>query len=66
LIHGTADVNVPFEISQRYYAIARAKGDSVELIALEGAGHFEIVDPRTREWQVVLDATTHLLQRRQV
>ncbi len=63
LIQGTADANVPFEISQRYYDAARAKGDRAELIALDGAGHFEVVDPQTREWQVILDATKRMAQR---
>src|SRR5262249_45155026 len=46
LIHGTADANVPFELSKDYVAAAKAKGDNVELITLEGARHFELIDPR--------------------
>jgi acetyl esterase/lipase len=53
LIHGTADTAVPFEISQRYVARAQALGDDARLIALEGADHFEAIDPATAEWQVV-------------
>lgn len=56
VIHGTADVNVPFEISQRYADAASAAGDDVELLPLRGAGHFEIVDPATPQWLTVLDA----------
>lgn len=56
LIHGTEDTSVPFEISERYAAAARAKGDQVQLLALPGAGHFELVDPRTPEWQSVLQS----------
>lgn len=53
LIHGTNDVDVPFELSQRYADHARSLGDDARLIPLEGAGHFEPVDPSTSAWQVV-------------
>lgn len=56
LIHGTADTNVPFEISQRYAERAQALGDGARLIPLAGIGHFEPVDPATPSWQVVADA----------
>jgi pimeloyl-ACP methyl ester carboxylesterase len=47
LIHGTTDDSVPFELSERY---AAAAGPEARLIALEGAGHFEPIDPQSREW----------------
>ncbi|HET9111830.1 MAG TPA: alpha/beta hydrolase [Ktedonobacterales bacterium] len=56
LVHGTADTNVPFEISQRYANHARALGDDARVISLDGAGHFEPVDPSTPEWPTVADA----------
>ncbi len=56
LIHGTADSNVPYAISADYAAAAQAKGDDVDLVTLEGVGHFEIVDPRADEWRVVVAA----------
>ncbi len=61
VIHGTRDANVPFESSERYAQAAAAVGDPVELVALPDAGHFEIVDPRTPEWQRVLAAIHSLL-----
>ncbi len=54
LVHGTEDENVPFEISQRYYETARAKGDAVELTPLPGMGHFELIDPGSQAWPLVL------------
>ena len=54
IIHGTADTSVPYEISREYAEAASASGDMAELVSLAGSGHFEIVDPGTPEWQVVL------------
>ena len=53
LIHGDADTVVPIELSRRYDAAAHEHGDDCRLIVLPGAGHFELIDPRTREFAVV-------------
>ena len=45
LAHGTEDDRVPVDYSR---AFARAAG--AELLELPGAGHFEVIDPRTPEW----------------
>jgi acetyl esterase/lipase len=60
LIHGTDDTAVPLELSERYHEAALAAGDRAELIVLPGAGHFEVVDPRTPEWRRVLAAVRAL------
>lgn len=62
LLHGTADDVVPFEISRRYQAAAAAKGDDARLIPLAGAGHFELIDPRSREWPTVQDTLLALVR----
>jgi pimeloyl-ACP methyl ester carboxylesterase len=56
LLHGTADDIVPFELSQRF---VRASQNS-QLVSLPGAGHFELIDPRSKEWPTVLK---HICQR---
>ncbi len=56
LIHGTEDEDVPFELSERYYRAALDKGDPCSLVALSGAGHFELIDPRSREFASVRQA----------
>jgi acetyl esterase/lipase len=61
LFHGTADSSVPYEISQRYLQAARASGDDAELITLQDAGHFELVDPRTKEFTLVRDTALSLV-----
>lgn len=61
LLHGTSDDVVPFEISERYAKTARAAGDKVELMPLVGAGHFELIDPRSQPWPQVQRAIIGLI-----
>jgi acetyl esterase/lipase len=56
LVHGTEDDSVPYEISRDYAEAARAAGDDVRLVTLQGVGHFEVVDPRTAESSATFDA----------
>jgi acetyl esterase/lipase len=56
LVHGTEDDAVPYSLSQRYEELARAQGDHVTLRTLQGMGHFEPIDPKSRAWPVVRDA----------
>jgi len=58
VIHGTADDSVPFEMSERY---VEAAGGEAELVALDGVGHFELIDPQAGEFGVTLDAIRRLL-----
>lgn len=61
LLHGTRDEDVPYEISERYYQAALSKGDPVKLVSLPGAGHFGLIDPRSRQWPAVLRAVRESL-----
>lgn len=49
LAHGTEDDRVPFDYSSCFAAASGA-----ELLALPGAGHFEVIDPRTAEWAQIV------------
>ena len=49
LAHGTDDDRVPVDYSR---AFAQASG--AELLELPGAGHFDVIDPRTSEWASIL------------
>src|ERR1019366_4147640 len=51
LIHGTDDEVVPFELSRGF----AARSANARLVALRGAGHFELIDPRAKQWPVVLE-----------
>jgi acetyl esterase/lipase len=61
LLHGTLDEPVPIAVARSYVAAAQARGDAARLVELPGAGHFELVDPRTREWGLVLAALRAML-----
>jgi acetyl esterase/lipase len=56
LVHGTHDATVPIELSERYVERAAELGDPASLLALDGAGHFEPIDPRADTWEVVAGA----------
>jgi dipeptidyl aminopeptidase/acylaminoacyl peptidase len=52
LVHGTKDSVVPFEMSKRFAKASK----NAKLIPLEGAGHFELIDPQSREWPAVRES----------
>jgi acetyl esterase/lipase len=54
LLHGTADDIVPFELSQSFAKASK----NAQLVPLPGAGHFELIDPRSKEWPTVLNNIT--------
>jgi pimeloyl-ACP methyl ester carboxylesterase len=58
VIHGTADEDVPYEMSVRY---VEAAGGEAELVALEGTGHFEPIDPQAAAFAETLRAIERLL-----
>jgi acetyl esterase/lipase len=61
VVHGTGDETVDFAMSAAYVDAARAAGDDAELVVLEGAGHFEPIDPQSSEWPTVLAAVRSVL-----
>jgi acetyl esterase/lipase len=61
VIHGDRDDVVPIEINRAYVAAARESGDDATLIEPAGAGHFELIDPRTEAWGRVRDTIEKLL-----
>jgi len=60
-LHGTRDGAVPPGMSDRWHARSLAAGDSSTLITLAGASHFEVIQPRSKEFTSVLEATRSLL-----
>ncbi len=50
MIHGTLDDVVPIELSERLAAAS----SNCAVLRLEGADHFDVVDPRSRFWPAVI------------
>lgn len=53
LVHGTADDSVPYELSKSYAERKKKAGENVELTTLQGADHFQIIDPQSAVWPKV-------------
>ena len=64
LVCGALDPIVPIDQARSYEAAARRAGDTVTVEVVEGAGHFELVNPRSSAWPVVREAVRALLERR--
>ena len=62
LIHGTADANVPIEVSQAYGAAARAAGDTIISLEPAGVDHFDIINPATKIWEATVQELEKLLK----
>ena len=52
IVYGDKDDVVPSAISQEYVKLKHVK-ERVEPLVLPGAGHFELIDPRTKEWKQI-------------
>lgn len=50
ILHGTADDDVPIDLSRRYSRAAAAAGDITELVELSGAGHMDYLDPSSKAY----------------
>ena len=54
LIHGVEDNIVPFCLSKEFVEKARYLGlESARLVELEKTAHFELIDPKTKQFQIV-------------
>jgi acetyl esterase/lipase len=62
VLHGSNDDVVPMEISRRFAAAAKKAGDDCKLIEVAGAGHFELIDPRSDAWSTVRTVVLELVQ----
>ena len=60
-VHGDDDGNVPLSQSSDYVDRAVATGDPAELVVVEGADHFDVIDPTHESWTTVLDRLSELL-----
>ena len=58
-----ADADVDPSITDAYAERARAAGDSVTEVRLDGFDHFDVIDPKSAIWQAALDAVSALRRR---
>jgi acetyl esterase/lipase len=65
LIHGSIDDTVPPEFSRDYVAAKQKltdnKREDVRLVSIAGAGHYDLIDPRTAAWKEVAGTVSDLL-----
>jgi acetyl esterase/lipase len=60
LVHGSADVHVDPSVTDAYAGQARAAGDQVTEVRLDGFDHFDVIDPHSAIWQAAFDAVPTL------
>jgi acetyl esterase/lipase len=60
LVHGGADVDVDPSITDGYASLARAAGDEVTEVRLDGFDHMDLIDPKSPIWHAALDAVPEL------
>ena len=56
LVHGSADEDVDPSITDGYASLARASGDEVIDVRLEGFNHFDVIDPKSPIWEAAIEA----------
>jgi pimeloyl-ACP methyl ester carboxylesterase len=63
LIHGTEDDQVPAELPLRWADIARGLGSHAAVKIVPKADHFDVVDPASNAWEIVLSQVKSLIAR---
>jgi acetyl esterase/lipase len=61
LVHGSTDEVVPVDFSRAYVA-QKNKKENVEMIEIPGAGHSDLIDPRTAAWKLVEESVLQFVQ----
>ena len=64
LIHGSADDTVPPQFSRDYVTAKKNREgqqrEDVQLVEIQGADHFDLIDPRSKAWIQVEQAVIKL------
>jgi acetyl esterase/lipase len=53
LVHGATDEVVPPAFSRDYVGAKQKMKEDVRLVEIAGAGHFDVIDPRSKAWKEV-------------
>jgi acetyl esterase/lipase len=59
LIHGAADDVVPSVLSRNYTEQKKKRGEDVHYLEISTAGHFDLIDPRSKAWPKVENTVLH-------
>jgi acetyl esterase/lipase len=57
LIHGAADDIVVPAFSRDYVELKKKRGETVQLVEIAGAGHFDVIDPRSEAFKKQVTTT---------
>jgi acetyl esterase/lipase len=60
-VHGTDDDQVPYRLAPAFVEAARAAGDDADLVTLDGAGHFDMIDPQSTHWPRLVQTVKEIL-----
>ena len=61
LLHGTNDDVVPISLSESFVRARGADSGKVRLARIEGADHFDVIDPQSQAWEDVVSSVRGLL-----
>jgi len=65
LIHGSADDTIPPQFSRDYVAAKNARSgnqkEDANLLEIDGADHFDLIDPRSNAWVQVQRTVQHMV-----
>lgn len=53
LIHGATDDVVPSVLSRNYTEQKKQRGEDAHYLEISTAGHFDLIDPRSKAWPKV-------------
>ena len=62
IVHGLADEVVPVAISRDYSTAKKKRGEQVEFVGIPQAGHFDVIDPRSKAFAVVSGTVLRLVR----
>jgi acetyl esterase/lipase len=62
LIHGAEDDVVPSIFSRNYTEQRKKHGEDVHYLEISAAGHFDLIDPRSKVWPTVENTVLHELE----
>ena len=61
LIHGTEDDIVPISLSRKFVKTRADDPGGVRMIEIDGAGHFDVIDPESKAFPTVLQTVTEMI-----